>query len=243
MSSKKLAISISLLLLVNAVHAESIYKCTKKDKSIIFTDKPCPPDTEAKIVYTATEQEMQRRALEEKVSMIKKLISGNQANAAKEYAQKNNLTEVYLKELASYSAEKVAEERENAERDRERQAILQQQAIRTQQQQLELQRQQMALEKARTEQQQNNNPFYYGYPYRRSVRVPNNDCRRVPSESKFCVDSLPSRQIPTQFPATGMNQPSRFSGQINPQQNHQQPFSPATNPPQRFPSQMNPPRR
>lgn len=220
MNSKKLVI-ISLLLLVNAVHAESIYKCTKKDKGVIFTDKPCPADTEAKIVYTATEQEMQRRALEEKVSTIKRLISGNQADAAKEYAQKNNLTEVYLKQLASYSAEKVAEERERVERDKEQQAILQQQAIRVQQQQLELQRQQMmALEKARTEQQQqNNNPFYYGYPYRRSVRVPNNDCRRVPSESKFCVDSLPSRSMPSRFPATRVNPPPRVSVQINPPQN------------------------
>lgn len=211
MNFNRLLVSSVLLFSATAANSASIYKCTSKDKGLVFTDKPCPAESVGEIIYTEPEKEIQRRALTEKISNIKRLINNNQADAAKEYALKNNLSEVYRKQLAVYLNEKAEQEKQNAEQDKQQQIRLQQQALALQQQQLELQKQQMALDKAKQEQQQqlmNNQPYYlYARPYHSAK----DNCQRG-HNAKPC--SVPPQPKTPQLSSGHLNPPS--SGGLNP---------------------------
>lgn len=168
MNYKALSIALLGLFLSSPVNSGSIYKCTKTDKSVVFTDKPCPANSTATLVHKESEQEIQDRQQAEKISRIRSLIEGNQINAAKEYAAKNNLSEHYFNQLSIYSKQKNEEDRRTTEDEKQQQLAIEQQK-------LALQKQQLAAEKAKAEaaqhQQQNNQnyyggyPYYYGYPY------------------------------------------------------------------------------
>lgn len=215
MNYKMSALAVMALLSGNFAHSASIYKCTTKEKNLIFTDKPCPPNTEGRIIYTETEKEIQRRALEEKTAIIRRLIINNQVDAAKEYATKNNLSAVYRKQLDLYLKQKTEQEKLSAEQEKQQQLMLQQQALAVQKQQLELQKQQMAIDKAKLEEQEqlNNQPYYYVYP--RMYHPPKDKCQWS-HDSKHCLPTpLPPQKIP-QLSTGGMNPPQSFTPQMNP---------------------------
>lgn len=164
MNYNALIIALLGLFLSSPANSGSIYKCTKTDKSVAFTDKPCPANATATLIHKETEQEIQNRQQAEKISTIRSLIEGNQVNAAKEYAAKNNLSEHYFNQLSIYSKQKVEEEKRKVEDDKQQQLAIEQQR-------LALQRQQQAARNAQLQQQPNNRsyyggyPYYYGYPY------------------------------------------------------------------------------
>lgn len=195
MNYKALSIAMLGLLFSTSPHSASIYKCTKSDKSVIFTDKTCPANTTTTLVHKETEQEIQKRQQAEKISTIKRLIEGNQASAAKEYAAKNNLSEQYYDHLSIYSNQKSEEEKRKAEEEKQQQFAIEQQK-------LILQKQQLAAEKAKIEaeqrqQQQRNNQNYYAYPYYRTIyRTPN---------------PVPNSNSQTKNISGGMNPPLTFS--------------------------------
>jgi hypothetical protein len=227
MKRKVLAITVILLLLSNLADSAAIYKCTKKDKAVMFTDKSCPADMSAQLIYTETEQEIKRRALEQKIATIKRLITNKQAEVAKEFALKNNLTGVYDKQLALYLKQQAEEQQQNIERDKQQQLAIQQQTLALQKQQLELQKQQIAIEKSQAEQQKQliNNPPYSVYP--RFTQPHRNNCQSLGGLAKDCP----------QMPATKVNSAPFPTGGMNPLPSFNQPM----NPPQTFPSKMNPP--
>lgn len=225
MNYKLLAFAITALLSGNFANSASIYKCTTKERNLIFTDKPCPPNTEGGIIYTETEKEIQRRALEEKTAIIRRLIINNQLDVAKEYATKNNLSAVYRKQLDLYLKQKTEQEKLSAEQEKQQQLMLQQQALAVQQQQLELQKQQMAIDKAKLEEQEqlNNQPYYYVYPmYPRMYHLPKDNCQWS-HDSKHCLPTPQSPQKNPPLSTGGMNPPT--SGGMNP------PTSGGLNPP------------
>jgi hypothetical protein len=203
---------IVLLFFSMLANSASVYKCTKKDKTtIIFSDKPCPVDTDAQILYTESEKEIKRRALEENIATIKRLINSNQINAAKEHAQKNNLAEIYRKLLAEHLQEQAEQEQQKIEQEKQQQIILQQQTLDLQRQQLELQKQQIAIDKAQLEQQQTiNSPVYYPL-----LNQPIQNCHRHHG-SRNCLPppSLPPNRI-SPLSSGGMNPPSSLP-QMNP---------------------------
>ena len=195
----------------------------------MFTDKSCPSDMSAQLIYTETEQEIKRRALEQKIATIKQLISNKQAEVAKEFALKNNLTGVYAKQLALYLKQQAEEQQQNNERDKQQQLAIQQQTLALQKQQLELQKQQIAIEKSQAEQQKQliNNPPYYVYP--RFTQHPRNNCQSPGGFAKDCPQMPATKVNSAPFPAAGMNPPPAFNQPMNP--------------PQTFPPKMNPPSR
>jgi hypothetical protein len=229
MKRKVLAVADIALLLSNLADSAAIYKCTKKDKTLMFTDKSCPADTNAQLIYTETEPEIKRRALEQKMATIKRLISNKQAEAAKEFALKNNLTGFYDKQLALYLKQQAEEEQQNIERDKQQQLAIQQQTLALQKQQLELQKQQVAIEKSQAEQQKQliNNPPYYVYP--RLTQPHRNNCQSPGGLAKDCPQMPATRVNSVPFSAGGMNPPPSFNQPMNP--------------PQTFPPKMNPPSR
>jgi hypothetical protein len=200
---KMLPCTLVILLLCPLISANSasVYKCTKKDKSVTFTDKPCPADSQSQIVYTETEEQIQHRILDEKLTTIKKLIAGNQNNAAKEYAQKNNLLEFYNKELASYSSQKAEQETQNAEQEKQQRLQLQQESLTLQKRQLELQRQQMAIENSQPKEVIVNQP-YYSYPV---APYPQQNCRWS-NNSRNCLPAYPPSRVQPLSPG-GLNPP------------------------------------
>ncbi len=152
---------IIVALSIASVHAASVYKCTKKDGSVIFTDKECT-DMSMSVVYKETEQQVQRRLFFNKVSYLKQLVNAGQLSAAEDYASKNNLLSLYETESENY---KLAAQRK-AQADKQaavEQSAQQQLAI--QKQQLELQKQQIAVEKAKSEQPITVYPVYRNYPH------------------------------------------------------------------------------
>lgn len=213
MNSKILPVAIGLLFFATLADSASIYKCTKKDKTVIFTDGKCPANTEVSVIHEETAQETAHRILDEKILILKKLIASNQTDAAKEYAQKNNLSEIYHEQLAIDAQQKMAVEKQREELDKQQQQAIQQQAIAVQQQQLELQKQQMAIEKQKLEQQQQVIPNQLYYPYLPSHHYRPENCNW-------------SHQLKRCLPPPNM-----------------QPFSPSglNPPPSAMPSQMNPP--
>lgn len=130
------------LLLSAPVHSDSIYKCTKNDNSVSFTDKPCPANSKATLIHKESEQEVQNRLQADKQATIKNLIEGEQTNAAKEYALKNNLSDYYYSQLSIHANEKVEEEKRQAEDNKQQQLAIEQQKLALQRQQLNAQSQQ-----------------------------------------------------------------------------------------------------
>jgi hypothetical protein len=224
------------LLLVNSAHAASIYKCTRPDKTVIFTDQPCV-GMEVKLIHQETEQEIKRRLLDENTATIKRLIADNQTAAAKEYALKHNLSEVYAEQIGLSAQQKMAEERQATERDKQEQIQIQQQTLAVQKQQLELQKQQIALDKTKEEQQKQllNNPPYYVYPY---LTPPINRLCQPYANSQHCFQSATPKSVLVPQSSFGvMNPPSALPMQMNPPQIFPSPM----NPPSALPAQMNPP--
>jgi biotin carboxyl carrier protein len=134
---------------MSSAYSASVYKCTKKDGSVIFTDKECA-NMPMSVVHKETDQQVQQRLFFNKISYLKQLVSGGQLQAAQDYASKNNLLTLYEAESENYKlaiARKAQEDKQAAVE----QAAQQQLAI--QKQQLELQKQQAAAEKAKLEQQ------------------------------------------------------------------------------------------
>lgn len=222
MNRNVLPIAIIALLGSNFVYSDSIYKCVKADKAVMFTNRACPANTEVTLIHKETEEDIKRRDLEAMTFNIKRLIAANQLSEAKEYAIKNNLFSTYHEQLVLFSQQKMAEEKEAAELDR-------QQKLMFQQQQLNLQQQQLAIEKSQLERQQTNNQPYNSYPYfGLTVRK---RCR-----SSYCSSA---------YPSVGVSSPHSF-GRIKPQQSFptrmNPPSSGGMNPPMSFPTQMNPPR-
>jgi hypothetical protein len=214
MNQKVLSMIIVLLFFPTLANSASVYKCTKKDKTIIFSDKPCPVDTDAQILYTESEKEIKRRALEENIATIKRLINSNQITAAKEHAKKNNLVEIYRKLLEENLQEQAEQEQQKIEQEKQQQIILQQQTLNLQRQQLELQKQQIEIDKAELERQQTiNNSVYYPYPV---LTPPIQNCHRHHG-SKNCLPPTPpfppNRVSP--LSSGGMNPPSSLP-QMNP---------------------------
>lgn len=212
MNYKRLSIAIALLFSATVSHSASIYKCTKKDKTVIFTNEKCPAGTEEILMHQETDQEIIHRVLDEKISTIKRLIASNQADAAKEYAIKNNLSDVYDEQLALYAQQKAEaekqsaeEEKQTAEQAQQQQLAIQRQAMILQQQQLELQKQQLQIQQQQ-QQQQLNNQTYYSYPY--ITPALRNSC-----QPPYCSTTYPRGMIPR-----GMNPPSSAFPQMNPPQ-------------------------
>lgn len=159
MNSKFSIIVIMAAFLPISADCASIYKCTKSDQKIIFTDKVCPANSATTLVHKETEREIQDRQHAEKLFTIKRLIEGNQPNVAKEYALKNGLSEYFYNQLSVYSNQKADDEKRRVEEEKQQQHEIEQQK-------LALQRQQLAVEAAKIQQpQQPNNPNYYGYGY------------------------------------------------------------------------------
>lgn len=203
MNSKILSIAILGLILSIPVNSASIYRCTKADKTIIFTDKTCPANTTITLIHKETEQEIQKRQQAEKLETLKKLIEGNQPNAAKEFAAKNNLSDQYFNLLGSYSSQKIQEENQQKEAEKQQQLAIEQQK-------LALQRQQLAAEKAKTEsaqQPQNNQIYfpYYGTTYRKPYHAPNNQ----PKNSVSGMNPILSGGM-NPVSSGGMNPPMSF---------------------------------
>ncbi len=205
MNYKVLSIAVLGLFLSGPVNSASIYKCSKTGKSVIFTDKPCPANTASTLIHKETEEEIQNRQQAEKISTIKSLIEGNQLNAAKEYAAKNNLSEYYFNQLSVYSKQKVEEDRRKVDDEKQQQLAIEQQR-------LALQRQQMAVKNAQIQQPNNRNYYggypYYGYPYYGTYSIP-----YYRSGTTYSSPSTPSQPM---MPGT-INPQSVMPGTINPQ--------------------------
>lgn len=216
MNAKVLPVGVALLLLSGFAYSASIYKCTKKDKTVVFTDGKCPADASIAVIHKETEQDVQRRTRENKIANIKRLVANNQADAAKDFALKNDLLNVYQEQLAASLQQKSEAEKQAAEREKQQQITIQQQTLAVQQQQLELQKQQLAADKALAEQkQQQNTQPYYTYPL---LSYPQSQHCHTQNGIKHCVPASPSRNTRiAPLSSGGMNPPpSTFPTKMNP---------------------------
>jgi hypothetical protein len=191
-----------------SAYAASIYKCTKKDGTVIFTDKECGT-MPMRVIHTETAEEVQRRLYTNQVATLKQLISSGQTVAAKEYAEKNNLQAVFQQESENYKlaqAQKAQEEKQAAEQLRQQQLLLQKQ-------QLELENQQLAIDKAKSEQQQRNTvyPLYRTYSHDESVPVISQPVAGVPAVSRPVPAPVNSQPIAT-MPMNPPNNPVTSTG-------------------------------
>ena len=183
MNTSVLSIVMLGLFLSAPTYSDSIYKCSKADKSVSFTDQPCPARTKESLIYKESEEEVKNRLQADKQATIKNLIEGGQSNAAKEYAAKNNLADYYFKQLSIYSSQKVEDEKREAEDDKQHKLALEQQKLALQKQQ-----------QLNTQQQSVNRGYstaympYYTTPYHNIILQPSTSQTTSPPTFEQSID-------------------------------------------------------
>lgn len=163
---------ISLLIFTNNIYADSIYKCTKDNGQVTFTNKSCGK-MKTEVIHQETEEEANTSLLEKKTTKISLLIRSGNDQAARRYAKKHQLEAVYKEEFEAYNLyleqqikQQALEAKKQDQDVKKQQLLIQQQSLLLQQQQIEQQRLQTEADTAlaaATEKKRSRR--YYNYPY------------------------------------------------------------------------------
>ena len=169
-------------------YSACVYKCKTEKGQIIFLDRATEcPNTKVEVIHKETEEEVKNRIYKANGEMIASLIASNRFNEAREYAEKNNMSNVYdflidkyktILKLQIEEQQRIANEQQRMQQQRIQQQMVQQnQRIEQQQRQMVQQQQQMVQQQQQIvqqnqrieqQQQENSHPIF------------------VPSTGKWC---------------------------------------------------------